>query len=569
MAARLSTACLVLAALCGAGWATRTAAAKPPDLPLKETIYCAPPTPAEDLSQFPGADEDTHARAAEVTALRTVSRCVLFGAHPLLALLPVEEWLVDEEAMPEFVLPPDDDPRYREPPVYPPKLVDDCPRPNNTFTCPYLREKANKDQASSAPESALPTTVFENLEKLEQAARLYRQAASCRRAGRTDEARGCYESIHELCPGSRYDRLAGEKLQAIEAQQSRPATEATGEEQEVPAPSHGKPGCGRQKEATHDEEQSALGVDAQVAALLERCQHAFHNGQYAEAEALARRALTLSPEKVAAHPLVYKLHLLTLLQPSHCPNPIRCFGGEDPEAAAITLLCRYAELFKQGLYAEAQLCALQALALDPQNPTARAAVRLATMQRLEQFPPSEPAPCPWAGEPRTVMRPPELPPIDPTVSGAMDKILTAVGEPDARGITVTVVERGTEEGAEPAAEVTPVLIGPAGDDPAKVVVHTLPLEDLVDMLRSMACVEVDGFPLPARGRCHMPLGCVCADLSWDGRGEHGSFCFGVGMCDPTSDLRTEQAEHNERVLRWIERHSSGNEAGEEEEAGQP
>jgi tetratricopeptide (TPR) repeat protein len=544
MAARLPTACLVLAALCGAGSWTASAAAKPPDLPIKEQIYCAPVTPGDAASQTT-TEADTHARAAEATALRTVSRCLLFGAHPLLALLPVDEWLVDdEEDAPAVGLPPAD------------------------VTCPYLREKISREQEAPLPASAMPGTVLENLNKLEQAAQLYRQAGSCRRAGRTDEARDCYESIHELCPGSRYDRLAGEKLQTIEAGQSPPATEAAGEEEEVPGPCHGKPGYGLKKGATHDDRQSALDVEGQVTVLLERCQDAFNAGQYAEADTLARRALALSPEKVAGHPLVYKLHLLTLLRGGP-PKIVRPFGGGEDEEAAANLLRQYADFFKRGLYPEAELCALQALAFDPRNPLALAAVRLATMQRVEQPRLSEPAPCPWANEPRTVMRPPELPSIDPTVSGAMDKILTTVGEPGTPGIAVTVVERGAGEEAEPADRgVTTVLLDPPADDPADCAAQNLPLQDLVDMLRSMACAETDGFPLPTRGRCHMTLGSVCADLSWEQHGEHGSFTLGVGFAVPDPDLREEQWEFNEHVSRWIERHSSG-QASDDDDPEQP
>lgn len=202
MAARLPTACLVLAALCGVGWCVSAAAAKPPDLPIDEKIYCAPGMPPDGaVPAAPGEDDDVHVRAAQLGALRTASRCVLFAAHPLLALLPVEEWLADAEEQAEapapvsggYVLPP-------------------AGEPANDFTCPYLREKADREQDPSCPQTAVPGSVLENLEKLEQAARVYREAGAARRAGQFEDARKAYESIRQLCPGSRYDRLACEQL---------------------------------------------------------------------------------------------------------------------------------------------------------------------------------------------------------------------------------------------------------------------------------------------------------------------------------------------------------------------
>jgi hypothetical protein len=549
MAVRLPTACVLLAALCGAGGLTPTALAKPPDLPIRMQLQCAPATPAE----VPGED-DVHARAADVTALRTLSRCVLFSAHPLLALVPVEEWLGDDDAetiLPKptgYVLPPADDPRFNEPPTYPEKVPDKEPPKSNNVTCPYLREKIDRQQAAASPDPVAPGTVLENLERLEQAAHLYRKGEAYRRAGQTDDARWCYQMIHKLCAGSRYDHLAERKFKAIAGEQEQPASGAAGEEEDAPAP--------------HDQKQSALDVEGQVAELLDRCDKAFRAGEDAEAEALARQALDLSPEKVAAHPRVYVLHVLSILRPGPAPKPamLTCDDGPGPGVeTGEALLRQYAEYFRHGLYEEAQICAFRALAHDPWNPNALAAVRLATRQQVGQIHLAEPAPCPWAGEPRTAMRPPELPPVEGGVSAALDRILAAA-EPGSHRVL-------------PEYSGGEIVFGCAEDDPAKCAAHTLPLQDLIDMFRSMACVEVEGFPLPKRGRCHLPLGGLFADLSWDRCGEHGSLSFGVGFSDPTPDLRAEQWEHNERVSRWIERHSSG-QAGaactcDEEESEQP
>ncbi len=101
MPARLPTAWLLLAALCGAAWCVSTGAAKPPDLPIREEITCGPLLFGSGvIRQLPAVEEEDnlHARAREVTALRTAGRFLLFAAHPLLGLLPLEAWLdVDED----------------------------------------------------------------------------------------------------------------------------------------------------------------------------------------------------------------------------------------------------------------------------------------------------------------------------------------------------------------------------------------------------------------------------------------------------------------------------------------
>jgi tetratricopeptide (TPR) repeat protein len=574
MAARLPTAWLMPAALCGLVLGAAAARAKPPDLPIKEEITCAP-----QLPQPPAAEDDVHAQAALDTALRTATRCLLFGAHPLLALLPVDEWLAVED---DEAGTPAPSGGYAPLRADPDTASPGDPAMKNDFTCPYLREKADQEQAARPPAPAPPGTVADNLEKLEQAARLYRQAEFYRRTGHPDTALWYCQRVRALCPGSRYSFQAGKMAQAIQA---RPAAEATGEKQDSLPPSQPPEGSGPSPD---DPLQSCAGAEGRVARLLERCERAYGAGHYAEAEKLARRALALNAEAVLAHPLVYKLHLLTLLQepPALPPTEWVRYGiwssgpgctldGEQPAE----LLRRYADLFKQGHYAEAQVCALQALALEPGNPTALAAVRLAAMQRLLHPPMSEPAPCPWAAEPRTTMRQPDLPPVDPTVAAALDKILIEAGKSGVKPIAVHVEERGTaEEQEEPAdTEVPTVFIDAPGTDPVKRAAEYLPLQDLVDALRSMACVEVDRFPECTRGRCHLSLGCLCAELSWDRRGEHGSFTFGVGISDPTTDLRAEQWQHDERVLRWVERHGTcdaacpgDNETCEDpEDVGQP
>jgi tetratricopeptide (TPR) repeat protein len=571
----------VLVALFGAGWGL-SAAAKPPDLPVKDQVVCDPPAGPGQAQAAPEED-DLHARARQDTGRRTLRRCVLFAAHPLLALLPLDDWFEQDEDSPPLgvavypdgsrvrvrfddgfrvgvdfsaaerakgtsTLPSPASGEQQEPPAAEPS------------TCPYLREKAAREQAGtpSAPEA--PGSVIDNLEKLEQASRVYRRGEAYRRRGQVREARGCYEKVRELCPGSRFARLAGERLEHLRAAEIKHADEATGEEEDAPPPTPGE---------MKGEKHSLLRTtESRVATLLERCQRAFAAERYDEAERLARRAIALNPAAVAAHPLVYKLQLLAQLRekiarlPRH---PVPLFaddsggpGSYDPEHV-LELMHRYYDFFKRDLYAEAELCALQALALDPSNPTVLAAARLAAMQRLIRPPASDPAPCPWAAEPRTTMRQPDLPPVDPKVVGAMEQILTDVGEPNAEKVTVTVDEQGAaEEQDEPPAtsdEVPTLLIGPPGDDPAEHAARNLPLPDLLEILRPGACVEVEGAPFCGRGQCQVALGMVSARVAWDWRGEHGSFMLSL-VVGETTDLGADQWEQNDEVADWIATHGA-------------
>jgi tetratricopeptide (TPR) repeat protein len=460
------------------------------------------------------------------------------------------------------------------------------------FTCPYLLQEAARQQPAPSGSQA-PGSVLENLEKLEHAAEVYRRAESYRRRGRVEEARGCYQSIRDLCPGSHLAGLANDRLKHLPTGETKSAGEAASEEEEVPPPAP--------KEKKPEKHSSARSVGSRVSGLLERCQRAVAAGRYAEAETLARRAIALDPDTVAASPLVYKLHLLRQLRDGLAamvppPDYSHWSGGFFENLNEITatpgamekwkrcqiaaLMQRYFECFKEGLYPEAEMYALQALELDPQNSALAAAARLAVAQRLTHPPASEPAVCPWAAEPRTTMRQPDLPPVDPGILSAMEKVLTEVGEPGADKVTVTVEEQGADEEPEeqPASseEVPTLLLDPPGDDRADHAAKNLTLQDLLDTLRSAACVEVGNTPFCGRGQCQVPVGMISARLAWDCRDEHGSFVLSL-VFGETPDLRANQWEHNDRVADWIATHggsavppaSKRDDTDESEEAWRP
>jgi hypothetical protein len=161
--------------------------------------------------------------------------------------------------------------------------------------CPYLqRTESGKHSAETADD--MPQDVLDNLDKLEQAHLLAQQAERCLRRGRPDLASRRYEEIKALCPGSRYDRLATQQLQSMRGaspsgELAEPIRATRTEHLLNTGP---KPKC----------------VEEQVAELLEECQRAYADGRYRKAARLARRALVLDPECVAARALVAKTERL-------------------------------------------------------------------------------------------------------------------------------------------------------------------------------------------------------------------------------------------------------------------
>jgi hypothetical protein len=86
------------------------------------------------------------------------------------------------------------------------------------------------------------------------------------------------------------------------------------------------------------------------------------------------------------------------------------------------------------------------------------------------------------------------------------------------------------------------------------------LRSVIDRVRSVACVEVEG-PLPgSRGRCQVELGCARFRGSWD-RDGHGYFelGFAIGTAE-APDLRAAEWAHDDAVLHWIELRGQGDPA---------
>jgi hypothetical protein len=199
MALRLSIAALTVAALLWSGGSSGVRAGKPPELPIKQLIICQSSAPQESTG------------------------CVLLGLgiHADAALNGMIMLGAPEEGGPVEQLP-----------VLPFALGAAEGR-STEFTCPYLKHLAAQCPTSEIVLGDVAHGVLDNLHILEEAGKLCLQAEDYQHDGRWERACQCYEAVHQLVPGSRYDRLALNRLSEIYAEMAREADAAVGEEQEI------------------------------------------------------------------------------------------------------------------------------------------------------------------------------------------------------------------------------------------------------------------------------------------------------------------------------------------------
>jgi hypothetical protein len=145
--------------------------------------------------------------------------------------------------------------------------------------CPCPKGEAPKGSPTPAPAGST-VSVLDNLQKLEQAAKEYQKAEHYRRTGKVKSAGRLYEDVRQLCPGSRYARQAGQRLEELQA---RSGTRPAGDEEAEEPPSN----------LPHKERASD--VEKALAKLLEKYDRACAEGRTADAKKLARKALAVDP----------------------------------------------------------------------------------------------------------------------------------------------------------------------------------------------------------------------------------------------------------------------------------
>jgi hypothetical protein len=96
--------------------------------------------------------------------------------------------------------------------------------------CPYLQKQRTRSGRAATNEQ--PTTVLDNIQKLQKAQELYGLAEGERQKGHIKSACYLYEQIQRLCPGSRFDREARHRLAQAHAEPQHGAGESDTEEEE-------------------------------------------------------------------------------------------------------------------------------------------------------------------------------------------------------------------------------------------------------------------------------------------------------------------------------------------------
>jgi hypothetical protein len=141
-----------------------------------------------------------------------------------------------------------------------------CPAPSTEAECPYLRQQATDIQAAATGSAARPVSVLDNLEKLDKAHEAYNEAEYHRRQGRLDTACDLYERVLQLCPGSRFDRMAADRLAELRALAPAARDATASEEQSDPPPRQSSEG-GSKKPLQRHEVPTPLPVPLQSSLL--------------------------------------------------------------------------------------------------------------------------------------------------------------------------------------------------------------------------------------------------------------------------------------------------------------
>lgn len=302
-----------LALLClFAGTQLSPAVAKPPDLPLNQTTTCAPsaadaaPATGVPTGQSGGPLMLNGAAPGEVLdASRTETICALIN------------WICPGASVPFRMLHlfgPRDANGLRA--ILGPQFDSSQPSPQTKAappqtgpgsTCPYLEAETEETPPSPDP-AQFHGDVLANLEKLKIAEHLYSQAEQRRREGKLTDARRDYEQVRKLCPGSRYDAMAANKLQHLN-DKTRPGEEAAAS-------------VATSKSAETAVERGCLGPPERIAELIEQAQRDYADGRYYDAEMSAETARRLDPECPAASMLLEKCREVIANEKKACAKKV-------------------------------------------------------------------------------------------------------------------------------------------------------------------------------------------------------------------------------------------------------
>jgi hypothetical protein len=463
---------LSAAALVGALVVSPHAVAKPPDLPMNETITVTPP--ASLYEALPDAVPTPTLYQLRPTARRTLVGSMLLGLNPVLGWLPIEKALDAPHDHPQKVA--GDDvfsdlpkemvlyPGFDGTTVFLEKI--DCLKwfvihstkrfsmpateqneghvqATDDITCPYLRQQRTNRQACQFTDSQIGRDVLDNLERLKQAGDLIETAQALAAAGCLGEAMECCVLAQELCPGSPSADRAAAVLFGLCFGFDQPEmdVEEAAEEQQPETSAD-----------SHSQGESFWGWLAQWVGLPINVYDAEPN----------RRILELLSQSEDLKQIEAEWQLIEWMDmPSHL-TPERVHGGLSPDGAepgveeqvrGLMKACRL--LMCEGLHEQAAELARQAFALDPERVMAdpllyKMHLLADTPRSHESSEASEPPSCPYCPSigkpiqgivpqkkesdpgPTTLLVPP-MPPVDYEVVPALDRVLVeSAGAEEAR-----------------------------------------------------------------------------------------------------------------------------------------
>jgi hypothetical protein len=158
-----------------------------------------------------------------------------------------------------------------------------------------------EQESPKAVASEPAPSVIENLQKLERAQRLFKEAEQHRRHGQKEWAAHAYQRIQELCSGSRVAQMAARRYEQMHVPEEAPKCLVITGPQITVASSRPK--------LTGHGAAPAKDVQKIVGELLDKYYQACGEGRLAEATQWAVQALALDPacfsrEKNVSHPML-------------------------------------------------------------------------------------------------------------------------------------------------------------------------------------------------------------------------------------------------------------------------
>jgi hypothetical protein len=404
--------------------------AKPPDLPAKYKIDCAAPVPVAQFVESTAEECDLHACAERSCGLRTLQRCLLFAVHPLLSLLPPEEL--------------------------------------------FGVELGSVDVDVEVQETSAGSLLF--------GVGVNSDAGLSGTPQQTERSPDEPQAMDSFFPGG-FRSLRGFAFRGA-GQEMKVPCDSTCPYVRQQAAAAQTPVCSTPLPGNVLENMDKLEEARQT---LEQADHCRRTGHLVAACHSYEQIHRLCPgSRYDQSAMQHLSEIRSELASRYAPRQEKP-SAEEAEAAPVasqvaTLMQQYQMFFKQGMYSEAQRCAVQARALDPECAPAAAAIAIVKMVLQQQA-------LTHSATPSCPMREPELPQVDPHLAGDMDVILIEAGEtPQARH------EVHVEETSSAEEQSVPVLRSP----------------DVV-----CPCMEVEITDGRSRGRFHFDLGFASCRGSWD------------------------------------------------------